>query len=492
MPPKQAKIPLNNSFWLLTGSVSAVLLLRRIVQEGMSSDGLIYASISRNLAIGKGSLWAPYLSSSYWLPYQKSTIFFEHPPAWFWVESLFFKVLGDGVHVEKLISALVTVGILGLIVLIWNTFFKDSSETKQLSWLPLLILCSFQLTEWVFAQNLLDAPVTLVSLANIFLLLKATRGHYSYLAVGVATGLLVMLGLLIKGPFILPVLAAPFTLALVGGQRLDWKRAILVTGLQLTVLVIVALGLYIYEPSRLFFDAYFRQQVVAALLNKRENIADINTFGQLQQAYIFLVNVAPAAVLGMFLHKNWGTSLRISNNDQRCLALWMLAMSMCVLLPQLLLKKQIDYYLTQLLPYVALGLAGWLASPAEQMVRKLSLHMPQLVRVGSVVCLLGGGLYLGAIAGGPYPSQRGYLEDLRLFSSVLKPASKLCVSHSVMNDYPSHAYWQRYHRIEFRSIDSRCQQIMTFKDDPFTPPKQYFRRFNIGGSIYALYKKKHP
>lgn len=492
MPPSQPKIPLNSFFWLFSGTLTAVLLLRRIVQEGMSSDGLIYASISRNLAVGRGSLWAPYLSSSYWLPYQKGTIFFEHPPAWFWVESLFYKVLGDGVYVEKLVGTLVTVGILGLIVLIWNTFFEDSPATKQLSWLPLLLLCSFRLTEWVFTQNLLDAPVTLVSLANIFLLLKATKGHYSYPAVGIATGLLVALGLLIKGPFGLPVLAAPFTLAFVGGRRLEWRQTILVTTLQLAVLAITAFGLYGYEPSRLFFNAYFRQQVLAALLNKRENIAAISTFGQLQQAYILLVNVAPAVVLGTFLHKNRGISLRISNNDQRCLALWMLAMSMCVLLPQLLLKKQIDYYLTQLLPYAALGLASWLASPTEQMARQLSSHLPRLVRGVSVLCLLCGSLYLGAITGRPYPSQQGHLKDLRLFSSTLKPASKVCVSNAVMSDYQSHAYWQRYHRIEFRSIDSHCQLIMTFKDDPSTPPEQYLRRLAIGGNIYTLYRKKYP
>jgi hypothetical protein len=46
----------------------AILLLAltipRMAQRGMFGDGLLYATIARNLSIGSGSFWAPWSVSS--------------------------------------------------------------------------------------------------------------------------------------------------------------------------------------------------------------------------------------------------------------------------------------------------------------------------------------------------------------------------------------------------------------------------------------------
>ena len=65
------------------------LTIPRMAQRGMFSDGLLYATIARNMAIGVGSLWAPSYTQTAW------TEFYEHPPLGLALEAVAFHALGD-------------------------------------------------------------------------------------------------------------------------------------------------------------------------------------------------------------------------------------------------------------------------------------------------------------------------------------------------------------------------------------------------------------
>jgi hypothetical protein len=67
----------------------SVLMLPNFLRQGMFVDGLMYATISNNLAQGIGSFWSPQLSQTVF------PAFHEHPPLVFGIESIFFRVLGD-------------------------------------------------------------------------------------------------------------------------------------------------------------------------------------------------------------------------------------------------------------------------------------------------------------------------------------------------------------------------------------------------------------
>jgi hypothetical protein len=66
-----AKAPLPR---LAVVTLLLALTLPRMAQRGMFSDGLVYATIARNMAIGVGSLWAPNYTQTAW------SEFYEHPP----------------------------------------------------------------------------------------------------------------------------------------------------------------------------------------------------------------------------------------------------------------------------------------------------------------------------------------------------------------------------------------------------------------------------
>ena len=95
-----------SSLWLFTVFFLAAMFLPRLVPQGLFGDGLLYASLARNLAEGKGSMWAPWFSSGYWLDFASGAPYFENPPLMIWLEAVFFRILGDYWWVEKLYSLL--------------------------------------------------------------------------------------------------------------------------------------------------------------------------------------------------------------------------------------------------------------------------------------------------------------------------------------------------------------------------------------------------
>jgi hypothetical protein len=84
------------------------MFLPRLVVQGMFGDGLLYASIARNMSIGKGSMWYPFFSSSYWLD-NVPPIYYENPPLMLWLESLLFTAIGDYWWIEKLYSLMLLI-----------------------------------------------------------------------------------------------------------------------------------------------------------------------------------------------------------------------------------------------------------------------------------------------------------------------------------------------------------------------------------------------
>ena len=102
------------SFRILTLAVFAAATVPRLAQRGMFVDGVTYASIARNLSEGRGSFWSPSYTASIYPQ------FHEHPPFGFWLQSLWFRVLGDHLFVERAYSLTAAVGTALLIALIWR------------------------------------------------------------------------------------------------------------------------------------------------------------------------------------------------------------------------------------------------------------------------------------------------------------------------------------------------------------------------------------
>jgi hypothetical protein len=75
-------------FWVFTISVFIIAILPSLIQDGMFIDGIQYAAVSKNLANGLGTFWAPYMSQNWYT--MGSGVFLEHPPLVYAIQGLFF------------------------------------------------------------------------------------------------------------------------------------------------------------------------------------------------------------------------------------------------------------------------------------------------------------------------------------------------------------------------------------------------------------------
>ncbi|MFN0013278.1 MAG: ArnT family glycosyltransferase, partial [Saprospiraceae bacterium] len=291
MHPPSPLPSLERAFLLLVVVFIAALFLPRVLTQGMFGDGLLYASMARNLAQGKGTYWAPFFSSGYWVP-GLPVFYQENPPLMLWVQSLFFRVLGDHWWVEKLYSTFL-LALNGLLLCrIWEIPLRSTPFRGQYFWLPLLLFYLIPTISWGAPNNLMDTTMltfcllALYSTARAVFLQKNTVG---WLAL---TGLFVVFGFLTKGPVALYPVAAPFlfAVALPGGNRLRGLGQSVFTGCVVLLLFVVLLGLV--PPARELFQNYWEQRLSVALAGGRED--GLHTgWGRLNALKILFMELLP-------------------------------------------------------------------------------------------------------------------------------------------------------------------------------------------------------
>jgi len=87
----------------------------------------MYASVSRNLGEGLGSLWVPYYTAL-------DPQFHEQLPLTFWLQGLAFRLFGDHLAVERAYSVLAGGFTLLFVAMLWRSTARD----RRYGWLPVL------------------------------------------------------------------------------------------------------------------------------------------------------------------------------------------------------------------------------------------------------------------------------------------------------------------------------------------------------------------
>jgi len=95
--------------WAAVLFLITAVLLPQLTTWGMFVDGVTYATISRNLALGIGTWWKPCYTETL------GARFHEHPPLVFVIQSLFFRLFGERYLVEKAYSLAAMLATLALI-----------------------------------------------------------------------------------------------------------------------------------------------------------------------------------------------------------------------------------------------------------------------------------------------------------------------------------------------------------------------------------------
>jgi 4-amino-4-deoxy-L-arabinose transferase-like glycosyltransferase len=435
-------------FRLLTLAVFAAATVPRLAHRGMFVDGVTYASIARNLAEGRGTFWSPSYTPTLYPQ------FHEHPPLAFWLQSLWFRVLGDHLFVERLYSVAIALATAGLIIVIWRTLRADGAATagsndgsveagppmRDLGWLPVLLWIAVPVVSWAIVGNLLETTVACFTTGAVAAALSAalpgrgTKPSGGSAAAGwsVVSGLCVAAAVLSKGPVGLFPLVTPIALGLLPDRR---HRAWRILVVQWATVAVCALLLWTWSTARASLAQYVSQQVVPALAGEREVSSSIAIIKALLQGV--LLPMASVGLLAIAAARRFVVPSPAALGH----ALLLFLVGLSGTLPILISAKQAGHYLVPAVPLFALtaallvGPTAWMAARGFGTQRRRTA----LAVVTAVIFLGTAGAALSPAIG----RDRERLADLDAMEPMIPRNRIIGLCPESNDDWGLHAWFER-------------------------------------------------
>lgn len=333
---------MNSTFWRFTLAIGIALLLPVMVQEGMFLDGVSYAAIARNMAVGLGDFSHPHYTATLY------PVCYEQPPLALWIQSLFFRLFGDHFWVERLFScSMATLTGLGIYLNCRLLLKQEASNLQAASWLSVLFWISTPLVFWAYQNNLLECTMSVFVQFSIFLALKFAVSSQKLMLLGAAC--LSACAVLCKGPVGFFPIITPIAVALVF-PRPRILPALMTSGF-LLICTLGLLGVMIWAIPDMeeYLDYYLNKQLFSTLSGQREKSP--------RSSLYFIVDLVsqiaiPAVGLFVLLAKSKFQDLSFSRSARFCIAL-----GLAGTLPLVLTPKQSVHYLLPAIPFFALGFA---------------------------------------------------------------------------------------------------------------------------------------
>ena len=421
-----------NPYRLLTLSVVAAATLPRLAHRGMFVDGVTYASIARNLSEGRGSFWSPFYTATLYPQ------FHEHPPLGFWLQSLWFRALGDHLYVERLYSVTAALATAWLMSVVWRA--SSPSDTRApctlrgMDWLPVLFWATVPVVSWAIVGNLLETTVALLTTAAIAAVVRAVQHPSLRVAVvwAAVSGVCVVGAGLTKGPVGLFPLAAPIVMFLWPGRRRLWS----VAAAQWVIVLLCAVLLVAWPAARASLTDYVNGQVLAAIAGEREvSASSVTILKELAQGV--LLPMAGLALVGLAVAP--GFAPMPAGHGRRAVALLLLALAGS--LPILFSAKQAGHYLVPAVPVFALAAALVMAPTAARVLRRLDSGSGR-----ATLRLVSAALVLGAIGAAMAPGlgrDRERLANLDAVAPAVVRDTVVGICPEANADWGLHAWFER-------------------------------------------------
>jgi 4-amino-4-deoxy-L-arabinose transferase-like glycosyltransferase len=519
--PQSDRSPLAVTGWLLTAALIAVRLLPGLAQPGMFFDGVTYATISRNLAIGVGDLAHPSLVPG-------DAGFYDSPPLGFLLESGFFRALGDHYWVEKLYSALTGLITAVLIVAIWRRLVGDHDGLRRLSWLPVALWTAVPGWGWMYSNNMLENTLGLFAALAVYAVLRAletsnvrettlarrvSEGEWSvtripslgrrarffgWLFVSAAA---IAAAVLSKGPVGLYPLATPLV-AYVTLRRQTLVRAV-AESVALVALFFGIIWLVCLLPGAgAYYDKYLHGQVLAAMQGRREVVNSIlgrfDILWKVAQQVVLPLAIAAGLIWIARRRRVHGVASEGTSNSQPPqvgtptlppATAFCLLTGLSASVPIVASLKQSGHYAFPSYAFYAIGVALWCAPAVIHLTTSAAPEVVtrwhRILRCASVATLLLLAVASGVLAGRPRRDSDAYRDALAL-GRVLPKSSVVGISPELATDFPLLTNLARW---DFIAGDPAAQSHRFFLAASSIAPPAGYVEVTTAMSRYRLFER---
>jgi hypothetical protein len=477
-----SKVEMRLQWWILTIAI-LVLFLSELVEQSMYIDGVWYAVIAQNLSNGEGSFWFPQFSETLF------SAFHEHPPFMFWIQSLFFDLIGNHWLTERIYCLVQYIITSFLIVSIWQKCFVKHTEIKSL-WVIPLLLWQVNLASYYFLPaNLLENTQVVFDLLAVYFLMSFARRPEDYFKILLAAFFL-FLAFLTKG------LTGLFPLVFLGIYWIVFRsttlpKAILQTAiLGASFLGLLGLLFWINPEALQSLSKYWDVQVLASLSGERRLYFFRETrFYILGQLLITLAPMIFTLLVSIGLTHLFNISPRLFfKTRQGKYGLVFFLVGLSASLPIMISPRQALPYLLPSLPFFSLAfgsaIAFYFTHWRTLIVEQINGYFPKLEKV-LIILTIGSAILCFQKFETTNKRDAIVINDSEKIGSVVGPRQIISSTHY---DMYIAGYLMRFDQVSLDTIDLNREFLIAPKAENLT--LKNFDLVPLATLKYNLYKRK--
>ena len=317
IPSLRIELRNKNIYLLLLFLLSTVCLFANLWIGDLGLDSCVYATISR--AILRTNNWVVLH-----FEHSKEPLgFWQHPPLFFWMTAISYKIFGVNEFAARFVSALLGVFTILTVYMIGYRL----SNSHKIGFLSGFVLLTTQQFLDFSRKCQLDVPQAFfIALSMLFLILAIQKSEKYYILLGISTGL----AFLAKG---VPALAVFGIVLLFYILNKDFKFFIRPGFYIFILFFILTLCIWIipliqYGEFKNFLDNYFRVQVLSRFLHA-QSIKELSLIGKTKDYLWYIIVLLknywpwiPFLILSCYL----GIKKRKENKMLLIIILWIFIM----------------------------------------------------------------------------------------------------------------------------------------------------------------------
>jgi len=471
---------LNSVLTIFVVAIFTWLVVVPLMQDGMFSDGIGYAAVSRNLAQGTGTWWEPEFSQTFF------NHFHQQPPLMLWLQSFFFRITGESIYPERIYCLLEGIIMLCLIGYSWKKLNPDP-DIKHMTWLPQLLWLMVPIISWGLKNNLTENTMVIFDwLAVLFMIqfMEKKNEALNFLLASIFLfGASFTKG--IQGLFPIAVPAC-YYLCL---HKISFRKMLIITVSFGVTIATFYLFLFQIPGALESFKEYARDRLAgfpktptAATSNRLWLLSRIGIEVSVPLAFSLIVVVVTSG-------KNFLKNLNVKENHN---AIFFICVGLTASIPLLISFEQRGFYLITSMPFFVMGIAIMVASSFKRGAESWSVRLNRyfLIRTMSILFLLSGIVFTFMKAGKIKRDQDTLTDVYRLRQEVGRNGI-VGTSALTASQWSLQAYCARYANISLAEGCDTCRFYLQLKNEEVLNPSGY-RKMNLETRFVDVYEKLKP
>lgn len=460
-----------NPFLLITISIFLLLFAPMAIQDGMFMDGTLYANVAKNLAHGKGTFWYQTFSETI------HPQFHEQLPLFAFLESLFFRLLGDSIYVEFIFQLILAIITIYFFIKIWKVVF--GSQNYPYSWLPIFLWTIIPVVFWSYINNVQETLMVVFTMSSVCYMLLAVKEKRKVFINLTLSAILIFLASFCKGvQGVFPIVGVMFFWF--SYRTISFKTSLLYTGYLFLIIGVIVAFMLVNETSYGSLKAYYDSRIVATFTNDYSKV----TPNRLHLLWILIQQLIPVFIfLGIIFLVSKLKKQKMTEYYRKPFVFFLL-IAISGSLPLMVTLEQRNFYLCTSLPFYALSFSA-LILPYVKGVLKVEYH--QKLRKISVIVFAVSLITPLFFIGKTY-RDKDLLSDIHEIGSFVGHNETIGVHQSLYLDHFTIMYFYRFYEISIDKHNDSRDYFISYKED-IDFPRGYTEIENKELKKFKLYKK---